>query len=79
MDDQLKSHMVGHFTRLFSIDGSNKGLFLYRGRFSNLSVVARCVLEGAVADAGIRTVLFKMAPLKALGIDKYHAKFYQVH
>lgn len=58
-------------------------LFPCKGRFSRLSPTGRSALEGVVIDIEIRNALFGMDlgmdPLKALGVDGYYAKFYQLH
>lgn len=79
MDDQLKCHVVEHFTRLCSIDRSIVGSFLCWGHFFGLSVSFKNGLEGLVSDDEIRLALFGMALLKASRVDRYHAKFYQLN
>lgn len=55
------------------------GLFSCRGRFPSLYLMEKNALEGAVSDMEIRNALFGMAPFEVLGVNGYHAKFYQLH
>lgn len=49
------------------------------GKFPTITMVDMKLLMMPTFDEEIRTIVFSMAPLKALGVDDFHAKFFQAN
>ncbi|KAA3485236.1 reverse transcriptase [Gossypium australe] len=77
MSTKLKKHVVEFFKNLYSMDYIVHGGLSRRGHFPALSQIDKENLSLMVLDVEIRKAVFDMAPLKVLGIDGFHAKFYQ--
>ncbi|KAH1092326.1 hypothetical protein J1N35_019583 [Gossypium stocksii] len=76
-NELLKQHVVEYFKGLFSTDYTVDRVFPCRGRFPSLSTIEKDNLCLVVSNEEVHRVMFGMAPLKALGVDGFHVKFYQ--
>lgn len=65
------------FLRLYSLDFSANGNLLCKGKFLELLLLENEILQLAVLVEKVRSTVIGMALLKALGVDRFHAKFYQ--
>ncbi|KAG8482487.1 hypothetical protein CXB51_024233 [Gossypium anomalum] len=76
-NELLKQNVVEYFKGLFSTDYTVDRAFPCRGRFPSLSTMEKDSLCLVVSSEEVRSAMFGMAPLKALGLDDFYAKFYQ--
>ncbi|MBA0842410.1 hypothetical protein Goarm_002235, partial [Gossypium armourianum] len=75
--DILKQHVVGFYAKLFALDYPIVGCLPCTGKFQGLSLIEKGSLEMKLTDLEIHNVIFGMSPLKAPGVDGFHARFYQ--
>lgn len=77
--DILKDHAINYFLNLHATGDNWPSNFLVKGRFLKLEEPLGANLVSGVTREEIRNSMFSMALLKTLGVDRYHAKFYQVN
>lgn len=68
--------VVEFYRQLYHDDEISKGLYPSQNAFPTINF---CLFESIgceLSDLEVRSTLFEMARLKALGIDGMHAKFY---
>lgn len=69
-------HVVNFFKKLYSLEYLVSGLLLCRGRFHLFSSIDKDSLSVGVGNEEVRKEVFAMAPWKAPGVDRFHARFY---
>lgn len=75
----LRRHATDYFSKLYTVDSYLIGSFPVRGRFSRLKSNVITDLLAEVTKEEVRRAVFSMNPLKAPGVDGFHAKFYQAN
>lgn len=76
-DERLSHHAMEFFRNLYTVDYSVNGLYPFRGKLPSLSSSERDGLLIMTTDEKTKRVVFSMNPLKAPGVNRFHAKFYQ--
>ncbi|KAK8313043.1 hypothetical protein V6Z12_D01G083300 [Gossypium hirsutum] len=74
--DRLQQATLKYFADLYTADNSATDRSYSRGGFPLLSSADINALKAPIHDAEIREALFSMAPLKAPGVDGFHALFF---
>ncbi|KAB2022495.1 hypothetical protein ES319_D07G215400v1 [Gossypium barbadense] len=69
--------LLSTFSKLYIVEQYSIGNFPVQGRVPKLEDCLLSVLNVVVTMDEIRQAVFSMAPLKAPGVDGFHAKFYQ--
>ncbi|KAK5819969.1 hypothetical protein PVK06_025009 [Gossypium arboreum] len=78
-DEVIKSHAIEYFSKLYIVEQYSIENFPVQGRFPKLEDCLLSVLNVVVTMDEVRQAVFSMAPLKAPGVDGFHAKFYQAN
>lgn len=73
----LEQHFIGFFQTFYSLEYTVSGSFPCMGKFPELLKEERDILINEVSMEEVRRASFVMAPLKAPGVNGFHAKFYQ--
>lgn len=76
-NEVLQEEAVKYFSSLYSLNDQVRGKFPSYGYFSVLDSTSLNVLKANVSNEEIRSVLFSVGFLKALGPDGIHTLFYQ--
>lgn len=76
--EALQKEAVRYFSSLYSLDDQTLGRFPLYGCFSALDFTYLDVLGVDVSNEEIRSALFSIGSLKALGLYGIHALFYQI-
>lgn len=75
--DRFQQATLKYFANLYTADNSALDRSYSRGGFPLLSSADINALKAPIHDAEIHEPLFSMAPLKAPGVDGFHALFFQ--
>ncbi|KAG4179860.1 hypothetical protein ERO13_A10G131300v2 [Gossypium hirsutum] len=76
-DVSLKHHVLHYFKDLFVAEYSVNDSLPSQGKFPSISMADMECLKLTINYDEIHKAVFSMAPLKALGIYSFHAKFYE--
>ncbi|KAH1081880.1 hypothetical protein J1N35_021641 [Gossypium stocksii] len=78
-NDMLRRPILDYFSKMYTVDNYLTGHFYVCDCFSKLKTEDISGLLAEVTEEEVRRSVFSMSPLKAHGVDGFHAKFYQAN
>ena len=68
-NNDIKKHIVEFFSSLYTSDMSGSHLYILTGCFPPINTDMLHILQAPIDDNEVRSTIFNMKPLKALGVD----------